>query len=942
MADQYRDKFLYKPLLKEERHYRSEGDFPDNDLVIPTGPVEDPMEDLIEQYDEILPLVHKLPEGLSSPIEDLIQKLKLRMQIIRYENPPPGVTVYPPGPTNPGVPINGGEPHWIPHIKEWTVVIPGSEVVPGHKPVKEKEHPLPTFQGGTIYPPRTPGTIEGTPHEHSTHTPKGSKTGTSTHEPIIDIYQPKGGGTLPPVIGEKEEPPKWIDPTVDIPKKYTVGTDVITELPTIPGLPSLFPDPTNKPIKVKVPRSLVQIAQDSYKKDQIDLQSYYLQQLQYALRQYFQSMMMVMTEVGIGDINALTREYHGDVVDINDKNLQHLGDAIERSQVQRGQRTRYFRKMCSTSQTLQHMRMWHASEKERERYYGEAYGDSRNYLDSESNAILRKSRAQYDQSYKSSLYNMYRYLDSSVEVTKDILNMTLQEAQAKGKLLKEGVDVFAQPEVVTEMHNESESQATDSTAIIQNNKGQGSGNGNVFDSNESGNDAANTSGSAATSASGGYDASGTTQGQNDAATARESAKNRNSWDATSDYNGSSNESNDRWSWENWNKKGSGTGSDDSGIKAPNGYNYSKNDIEYLTAQGMSQDDAIKTLSKDPKYKGAGSSFNPYDKGTGEDDSGIKAPNGKNYSKNDIEYLKSKGYTSEQAVDILSKDENYVVHDAKYQEKVREQVAIKMGLQEDPEKLSKYTAPNGKKIEKNDIKYLKSKGYSESNAVAELRKANKYKSKDSGVAGLFTVGGGIFGGTNVDATAKKEKDDTSAYVQSIIAADNARQERRRAESDARIEKEVAGHDAETKRQQQEAKQTAEVKEQRKARQQQQEAEQERKAVEYQKTNEDEQQAAEEKARKQKFEETASLLEQINTIEVQYRKEEKDRYNAAWDAAHPECPRSKMTRQTPLYREWLRGYREAEHRGTEKSKRATQGLKARWSQVAGRDYSSVYGS
>jgi len=724
LADEHRNDLLYKPILQEERNYRSEGVL-DKDLLVPTGPAADPMEDLIEQYDEILPLVHDLPEGLSGPIEDLIKKLKLRMQIIRYENPPPGVIVYPPGETNPYVPADGGEPQWIPHKKEWDKTT-------------ETEHR--EYNPNPDNPSFTPihdGQIDHFhDHDNPPHTSDNGKkwepekTGNgSGGEANIDPWQPKGGGDLPPVIGGPEEPPKWIDPTVDIPKKYHIGTDITEEFPVVSGLPAMFPDPTNKPITVKVPRSLVQIAQDSYKKDQIDLQSYYLQQLQYALRQYFQAMMMIMTQVGTGDINILTRKYYGDVVDIPDRNLQHLGDAIERSQVQRNQRTRHFRKICSTTQTLQHMRMWHAAEKERERYYGEAYGDSANYLDSESNSILRKSRAQYDQNYKNSLYNMYRYLDSSVEVTKDVLNMTLQEAQAKGKLLKEGVNVFAQPEVVTEMHNETQSQATDSTAIIQNNNGEGSGSGNVFDSGESGNEAANTDGSAATSSSG-YNSSGTTQGQNNETTANESAGVIGGWNASADYDGTSNESNDRWSWENWGKAGSGTGGDDSGIKAPNGYNYSKNDIDYLKSQGLSEQEAIEQLSQNSKYKGKDRELRSWEKGRGKDDSGITAPNGRHYSKNDIDYLKAQGYTEEQAIDQLSKDEHYVVKDGDYRRKIHDQAAIKLGLMEDPSLYSKYTAPNGKKITQNHIDYLVSQGYTEEQAVAELCELDIYKAKSS--------------------------------------------------------------------------------------------------------------------------------------------------------------------------------------------------------------------
>jgi hypothetical protein len=90
-----------------------------------------------------------------------------------------------------------------------------------------------------------------------------------------------------------------------------------------------------------------------------------------------------------------------------------------------------------------HLRAWHAAEAQRERYYSEKYKDSANYTESHSNALLRESRALYDSAYSSALYNMYKYLNSSVMIVNDVLNMTVKEAQAKAMLLKSGVNIFA-------------------------------------------------------------------------------------------------------------------------------------------------------------------------------------------------------------------------------------------------------------------------------------------------------------------------------------------------------------------------------------------------------------------------------------------------------------------------------------------------------------------
>ena len=76
--------------------------------------------------------------------------------------------------------------------------------------------------------------------------------------------------------------------------------------------------------------------------------------------------------------------------------------------------------------------------------------------------------------------------------------------------------------------------------------------------------------------------------------------------------------------------------------APNGKHYTKNDVDYLISKGYTREDAIKLLSKEKKY-------------TEKPEVG---PNGREYSKNDIDYLISKGYTREDAIKFLSTDKKY--------------------------------------------------------------------------------------------------------------------------------------------------------------------------------------------------------------------------------------------------------------------------------------------
>lgn len=238
------------------------------------------------------------------------------------------------------------------------------------------------------------------------------------------------------------EPGSILTPEEEIDDDLDIGTNMPDDIELPEAIPILFSSPTGVKIQVETPKTLVQIAQDTYKQDQIDLQKDYLRKIKFILQKYFTSQLALAYGLNTGDIDALTRDFDGDAVTGVSANCQHLVDTIIRSQDTRKQKKRFFDKLVNPSQTLQHMRMWNAAEKSRERYYEEAYGGSGNFIDSESNALLREARAGFDARYRSALYNMYRYLDSGAKMTEDILDHIAIESKAKAKLLKEGVDIY--------------------------------------------------------------------------------------------------------------------------------------------------------------------------------------------------------------------------------------------------------------------------------------------------------------------------------------------------------------------------------------------------------------------------------------------------------------------------------------------------------------------
>lgn len=423
IPDKERFNVMFKPDLHPERNYRSEAVF--EDLDIPFGPSteETPIDDVLQDLKDLEELAAGLPEGLE-PVQEIVTKLRQRAEVLKIEeqiiviiNSPPNeptvpITI-PPDTVSP--PATVSPPDTVPPPVTVSPVVPVTVLpIPPETPINE------TIYGGKPLSP-----IEAVPGT-TTVTTIPSDTYSYTKDTI------PSPGTI--IIPERE-------PYV------FVGSNVTDPEQLISGLPTSFVPATGITVSIETPKSLVEIAQDSYKKDQIDLQKFYIQKMRMALQRYFHHLLGLSAELSIANPDMLTKKYDGDYVTGISSNCRHLHDTIIRSQIQRLQKARIFRKMANADQTVTHMRSWNAAEKERERYYEEAYGNSETFVDSESNALLRQARSDYDAAYKLALYNMYKYLDASVKLTEDILDHNLTEAKAKAKLIKEGVDIFKTKEI---------------------------------------------------------------------------------------------------------------------------------------------------------------------------------------------------------------------------------------------------------------------------------------------------------------------------------------------------------------------------------------------------------------------------------------------------------------------------------------------------------------
>ena len=424
MMDENKNNLLYVPKIEPERNYKSDGKPPKETTptaVIPEEPITDTPQDIYNDLAEVQELIKLTGVPSLEFFNETIDRLRKRLVVAFPDGQPPEK--------------QSGDKPTVPKIPPLDPNTEPTETTPTVVPPTDNpEVPMPDF------PYEIPPTVtKEKPKVKPWHIERyyGPEYDPITHLPVEHKVEPPGEFT--PTKGKT---PPQEEETPEEHHIYDIAEEVVD--PTVKPIevPDMFPHITNVVLDVATPRTLVQIIQDNYARDTINLQNFYLQKLQLILQKYFQEMLTVMAECNVDDIDKLTMDFDGEYVTVGDPNMRHLRDSVCRSQIMRDQKERFIKKMFNVDNTMLHMNRWHIAEQEREAYYSESYGDSGTFLDSHANAILRDCRTQYDAAYNQSVYDMYKYLNSSCEALGDVLDMTSKEAQAKGQMLKKGVDIY--------------------------------------------------------------------------------------------------------------------------------------------------------------------------------------------------------------------------------------------------------------------------------------------------------------------------------------------------------------------------------------------------------------------------------------------------------------------------------------------------------------------
>ena len=181
----------------------------------------------------------------------------------------------------------------------------------------------------------------------------------------------------------------------------------------------------------------VEVIKKQYNFDLSSVIEDYVNQLNEAVKTYTTSLLLSFKDLNTELFDVVLKTYEVNTGDIS-RDYKHLSDAIIRSQIARGMKQKLYLKLYDIDKTINHIRSCKAGVEQRIRYYEEEYYDDSTFNEALSNKLLGQSRIMYDNKYKQNFFNLYKYLNSSVSLLKDCLNMFLTEAHAKIILIEKG------------------------------------------------------------------------------------------------------------------------------------------------------------------------------------------------------------------------------------------------------------------------------------------------------------------------------------------------------------------------------------------------------------------------------------------------------------------------------------------------------------------------
>lgn len=281
----------------------------------------------------------------------------------------------------------------------------------------------------------------------------------NVYKPILDTWAEVNTNPYPEFIPDPDgityQPKEEIDEE---------GNEDIYIYPIPPDLPEPTIgdyDPTDYPINnegiwdIDIPLTIVynkvdpgEIIEKEYIKNVADLFSFYTNRLKDIIYRYYSEKIMAtyakkknesgnLVSKTTDDLKFLFLPITDNCSDVNEDS-KHLFDASLAMGEKARQKLCFLENAFPVEQTLFHLKTFNTIYQLRLRYAKIDDSEGKDKIDSMSNSILKGMKLSYDQKYDVAFTNLYKYLNSSLDVLEDTINTELAGLKARRTLIEKG------------------------------------------------------------------------------------------------------------------------------------------------------------------------------------------------------------------------------------------------------------------------------------------------------------------------------------------------------------------------------------------------------------------------------------------------------------------------------------------------------------------------
>lgn len=117
---------------------------------------------------------------------------------------------------------------------------------------------------------------------------------------------------------------------------------------------------------------------------------------------------------------------------------KHLLDESVKCESVSALKTEFFKNTFNYKKTTTHIRSFFVSHELRKRYTSINYSRGKSMQNAMSDSVLKQLNAKYELQYRNTFENLFRYLETSLKVTEDILRVYIKGETSKSTIIKKG------------------------------------------------------------------------------------------------------------------------------------------------------------------------------------------------------------------------------------------------------------------------------------------------------------------------------------------------------------------------------------------------------------------------------------------------------------------------------------------------------------------------